>query len=424
MLILAGKGVDFETISSYLKSIGEETRYIHTTEISSEILEDAEGLILFGDDHKELLSIKDELIRQIPMVLCIVSGEEKEGFLSLDKLFTKGLLEHITELREKNKSNELLETVKSCKRLHILVHDDPDPDALASSMALEAICKQAGVDSRVYYGGEIGYKENELFLECTDLDIEGIKNQDEGTLYGSEIAFVDFARVGENNSLPEGVRAKIIIDHHYTNKDVSEGDYVEVENIGATSTLMTEHLKNLDIPISSKLATALLYGIKVDTMGYSRNISQRDLMALGFLTPFVDNEIMYILDSTPMDPDTVDTLGTAISNRKIVDGVMTAFAGYVNQRDDIPQVADILEGERDISMVMVMGIFQDHVHMSARSKDPKLNLGSIMKELYKDIGSSGGHMHSAGGKISLSRFPSDEEAIKEISKRFLEGVKR
>ncbi len=420
MLILSGSEFAPKKVVEYLQKLGEDVRYFPSVDIPEYELEKAEMVILFGEGP-------DEKSPRCERIKSLIGEGRLLTVGSIHDIISDSVSHHIEEHRKRVTSLKLFNTVKSCTNgLHIFVHDNPDPDALASAMALEVICREAGVESKAYYGGEIGYTENEIFLECTGFSIDKITADDITSILQEEadIAFVDFARPGENNKLPKGTDAKLIIDHHYTNKDVTGGDYVEVKSVGATSTLMTEHLRRLDLPVTSLLASALIYGIKVDTMDYTRNIGHRDFEAIEYLITRGDSEMLTTLDSVPMDPDTMDALARAISNRNVKHRVMTTFAEDVKQRDDIPRIADILEGERDISTVLVMGIFQDTIHMSARSKDPRLNLGEIMNELYEDIGSAGGHQHSAGGNVSLTEFKNREEAVKDISTKFIEGVKK
>ncbi len=431
MLIFAGSATISENIVKYLQKTGEEVRYYSSQDIPLEDLKKAELVLLFGDDHEGLLQHREKIKSLNVEVLCYTKDTviREDGDIvvdSLDHLLSLTIKRQIETLREKNFSLRLLDTVKTCTEgLNIFVHDNPDPDALGSAMALEAVCREAGIDSKAYYGGEIGYTENQLFLDRTGFEIEKIISEDlHRILKKGDIAFLDFARSGENNMLPPGTEAKIIIDHHYTNKDVDNADFVDIQSVGATSTLMTKHLQRSEIAMDPLLASALLYGIKVDTKDYTRNIGPSDFEAISYLTSRADGEMLSILDSTPMDSDALDAMGYAISKRKIYDGVMTAFAGTVKQRDHIPQVADMLEGESEVNTVLVMGIFQDKIHMSARSKDPRLNLGKTMKELYDDVGSAGGHRHSAGGNIPTSKFKNKEDAVDEISRIFREGVIR
>ncbi len=420
MLILVHSDLNSHGIIEYFQKAGEEVGCFNSLDIPDEELKKAEMVIFFGDDTDGLSQLRQR-------TRSLTGKDDVVMVESTDNLVFNSIMHLIEEERRKRNSLHLMETVKTCTDgLNIFVHYNPDPDAIASAMALEVICREAGVVSKVYYNGDIGYTENETLLECTGFKIEKMTSEDIISLRQEkkDIAFVDFARPGENNKLPEGTVAKIIIDHHYTNKDVTGTGFVDIKSVGATSTLMTEHLQNLNLPVTPYLASALLYGIKVDTRDYTRNIGPADFQAIAYLNGFADSEILPILESVPMDPDTIEALGRAISNRKIENKTMTSFAGHINQRDDIPQVAEILEGERDVFTVLVMGIFQDTIYMSARSKDPKLNLGSIMKRLYDDIGSAGGHQHSAGGNVPLTEFKNEEEAVKELSKKFMDGVNK
>lgn len=344
---------------------------------------------------------------------------------SIPGLIADSVIEEVKYCREMKKSENLMEAIKGCdKGLNIFLHDNPDPDAIASGMALARLCDHAGTRSTIYYSGSIGYPENQLFVKTMGVDMKKLsKDHIENIMQkGRETAFVDFARPGVNNILPRETKAKIIIDHHYTNKDLDDGDYVEIKTVGATSTLMTKHIQRLGLDIEATLATALFYGIKVDTSDYTRNMGPMDFEAISHLLSRTDKDILDLLEATPMEPDTVDALGRAITNRNVHDGVMTSFAGEVLKRDDIPQVADLLEGEKDISTVLIYGIYDGHIHLSARSKDPYINLGKVMERAYSSLGSAGGHLHSAGGKIDISNFDSLGEAHEEIDKKFREEV--
>src|SRR4029077_9286485 len=83
-------------------------------------------------------------------------------------------------------------------------------------------------------------------------------------------------------------RVDLVIDHHpeqpgYTAvfKDV-RADY------GSTSTIMTEHLRAVDVSISERTATALLYAIKSDTLFFNRQANRVDIDAFSYLYPLAD----------------------------------------------------------------------------------------------------------------------------------------
>ncbi len=425
MLLLVCDHEDLRSnLTAHLRSMGEEPRACTTEDFSPA----GASIVVFVTDEPEDDYPVFDTCRGLP-VLCLTrktfSGSyEGVNMIPLDHIIAGYIMEYVKKQREHETSDRLLSAIsEGGSGLSIFVHDNPDPDALASAMALECICEHAGVTSIIYYSGDIGHPENEILMGYTNLHLERIGEMRNWPKHHEPVAFVDFARPGENNALPEHMKAKIIIDHHYTNLGMDEAHYTEIVSVGATSTLMTRHLRNLGIEIPSVLATALLYGIKVDTMDFTRNLTHEDFHAIMYLYDLADQEILDVLGTIPMDPHTVDALGRAIASREVKEGVMTAFAGEVVRRDDIPQVADLLEGERDISTVLVSGISGGNVHMSARSKSPDINLGVIMKKAFSHMGTAGGHTHSAGGCIPVPATGDISELLLEISDRFRKAVK-
>lgn len=354
------------------------------------------------------------------------SQELFDTFVSKEDRIIESLLNEIQKLDEKAKSKQLLQKLRETKgNISVFLHNNPDPDAIASAMAVEKICEREELSCRTYYGGEIGHPENELIMESTSIDMEPIDDEDvEKILNNTEtIVFLDFAQASVNNLLPENIKPDIVIDHHFTNREVTHGDYIEIRaDVGASSTILTRHLQNLNIEISPLLASVLLYGIKVDTDDYTKNISPGDFKVISYLQAIADEELLDIFESPPLKPNTVNALGRAISNRKFEGGVLTAWMGEVATKDDIPQVADILMRERDVTTVLSFGSLDEKIYMSARCKDVKTNIGKKMKDAFSDIGEGGGHMHSAGGAVPLERYEDLDTALEDIEERFIEEV--
>ncbi len=374
-----------------------------------------------------------ELDKNIKIV--VVNQHEEEiynpkidSLIDSDSSLKNSIIKEIENIEFMKKSKELAEVLsEDVKKVSIFIHNNPDPDAIASAMAMEKICDSLGLESTTYYGGNIGHPENEVFLNNTGFVMKNvILNEVDEILKESDItAFLDFAESSVNNIVPKKFTPDIIIDHHYTNRKINARNYSEVRtDIGATSTLMTKHLQNLDIDIDPLLASALLYGIKVDTHDYTKNISTADFKVISYLTAVADKELLDIFESPPLKSETLSALGRAINSRNFEDGILTAFAGFISYKDDIPQIAELLMRERDVMTVLVFGILDEKIHLSARSKDMNKNIGKIMKEAFSNIGSAGGHRHSAGGEIDLDVFDSKEKAKIDISRRFKGEMKR
>ncbi|MBS3816088.1 MAG: DHH family phosphoesterase [Candidatus Thermoplasmatota archaeon] len=384
--------------------------------------------------REELISLSGEMEKKFPDIPQIGVISESEEFdvqnTGLDGLdivekeerLVSSLFKKIDELFLKEKSEELKKIIASSEEeIAIFIHDNPDPDAIASAMVLEDICGSEGVEAKTYYGGSIGHPENEIFLENTDFVLQKLEERDvpEVIKKSEKIAFVDFAEASSNNILPKDVEPDLIIDHHYTSRDISTGEYNEIRSdMGATSTIMTKHIQNLDLKVDPLLAAALLFGIKVDTDDYTKNISTADYKVISYLSAIADKDILDILKSPPIHSETLDAMGRAISNRDIEGSVLTSFSGKISHPDDISRIADLLLRERDISTVLVYGIKDKKIHMSARSKDLQINVGRIMDRAYSDIGEGGGHEHAAGGMIPLEEFDDEKEAAEKIADLF------
>src|SRR5687767_9192412 len=72
-----------------------------------------------------------------------------------------GMAGSIASLPVKARLERLMRIARGRRRGLILTHDNPDPDSLASAVALAFLLEQrAGVECRVAYGGIIGRAEN------------------------------------------------------------------------------------------------------------------------------------------------------------------------------------------------------------------------------------------------------------------------
>ena len=63
-------------------------------------------------------------------------------------------------------SDKFLEAVRSTRNVLILPHNDPDPDAIASALALSEILRtRLNLQTRICYKGIIGRSENRALVE-------------------------------------------------------------------------------------------------------------------------------------------------------------------------------------------------------------------------------------------------------------------
>ncbi len=158
----------------------------------------------------------------------------------------------------------------------------------------------------------------------------------------SAFALVDHSRPGVNDQLPGDLHVDIVIDHHPPRGPVP-GEFVDLrQGAGATSTILTEYLEQFDLEIDAATATALLYGIRVDTNDFTREVSPADFRAASVLWPHVDTSLLRRIEQPSLEGETLETIARAIKNRIQRDSVAVASVGRIGDRDALPQAADQL----------------------------------------------------------------------------------
>ena len=164
---------------------------------------------------------------------------------------------------------ELEKLLEGKTHLLIIVHNTPDPDAVASAAALSfAVEKKTGVQTSIAYGGSIGRAENREMIRRLCIKMKQI-GKISLAKYDS-LAVVDTQPGAGNAQLPPGLPVQIVIDHHPRREDLSAAYYRIEPDIGATSTLLVELLKECGIEPPADLATALAFGITTETQSLAR----------------------------------------------------------------------------------------------------------------------------------------------------------
>jgi nanoRNase/pAp phosphatase (c-di-AMP/oligoRNAs hydrolase) len=291
--------------------------------------------------------------------------------------------------------------------LGIITHKNPDPDAISSAMALAEIAKHANPKSlttRIFYEGSIGHQENRTFVNLLDIKMEHMTA--EALQKCTYLALVDSSGPGANNDVPPQTKINIIIDHHKEGRHMAtQTTFVDIRpGVGATASILTQYLQELDVPVDKRVATALLYGIRTDTKEFKRNVTPQDLNYAGFLLPLTDADLLDKIMSPSMSQETLDVIGSAITRRKVQSGYLFANVGYVMNRDALPQAADILITLEGVNTALVYGITDNAIVISARNRDIRLHVGNALSEAFGEMGDAGGHPNMAAATLPLHYF--------------------
>lgn len=299
--------------------------------------------------------------------------------------------------------------------LAVVCHDNPDPDAIASAIALARLAESFGVEADACYFGDISHQENRALVNVLDIDLRNFSDADDVTSYDA-VALVDHSRPGVNDGLPTETPVDIVVDHHPPRGPI-EARYVDLRSdVGATSTILADYYRRLGADIDERVATALLYGIRTDTREFTREVSEADFEAAVYLLSHADESVLERVESPDVAPEVFETLGAAIRNRERKGAVLVTCVGRVSDRDAIAQAAQHLLSMEGIEVTLVYGFTDETIHVSGRARNPDVDLGEVLRDAFDRIGNAGGHADMAGAQIPLGIMAElDDDAVDSLS---------
>ncbi len=284
------------------------------------------------------------------------------------------------------RAQRIRDEFEGADRVLILMQDDPDPDAIASALALKTLLGRTRATAPMCTFGAITRPENVAMCKILDIEVEAI---DAG-------AVAEFDRVAMVDVQPSFLeehfdRVDLVIDHHPVEQPVRARIKDVRPSYGATSTILVEYLRAAEVKISQRLATALLYGIKSDTLGLERGGSKADLEAFSYLYTLANHNALRRIERPELSEGALDALAHGLARRKILKGVFFSHLGNVETVDTIPQFADFGLQAEGVEWSVVSGVVGDEVHISVRNVGYVRSAGEVVRAAFGDLGSAGGH---------------------------------
>jgi nanoRNase/pAp phosphatase (c-di-AMP/oligoRNAs hydrolase) len=308
-------------------------------------------------------------------------------------------------------------------RVLILLHNEPDPDALAAGLALRNVLRRTRTTAIIGAMQGITRPENVRMADLLDIQVEAVRPEEFSAF--ERIATVDVQPHYFGGLLP---RVDLVVDHHpeqpgYTAvfKDI-RADY------GSTCTILTEHLRAVDVSISERTATAMLYAIKSDTLFFARHTNRVDLEAFTFLYPLADAALIRKMEGAEITVERLEHVTRALASSRFSHQVFSAFLGETTREDFIPYTADFLLQLEDVRWTLVSGVVDGRFILSVRNLGYSRNAGEFVKTVFGDIGNAGGHRSMAKAVVPLDRFrqkfglltgPQIATRIGELAEQFL-----
>jgi nanoRNase/pAp phosphatase (c-di-AMP/oligoRNAs hydrolase) len=365
-------------------------RYARVVATVNEALPDASVLVLRGEDRPPL------------------PGATSVPLTAFGERVIQPALERAVQ---RTRAERVRAHFEGAERILILMQDDPDPDAIASALALKTLLGRNRTSAPICTFGTITRPENVAMCRILDIEVEEISAQ----------ALDQFDRVAMVDVQPSFLEERfdqidLVIDHHPVERPIRAKIKDVRPSYGATSTILVEYLRAVDVKFSQRLATALLYGIKADTLGLERGGSRADLEAFSFLYVLANHNALRRIERPELSDTALDVLAQGLARRQIVRGVFFSHLGNVPTSDQIPLFADFgLQGE-GVEWSVVSGVVDGMIHVSVRNVGYVRSAGEVTRAAFGDLGSAGGHRTMAKAVLPV-RALMDEVLPEELHVR-------
>jgi len=354
-------------------------------------IRDAGGILIYvlgvGTADKE--SRAEAIKEQFPDV----------SYLSLSELFEAPLLTEFSRALTRARVQQYQRYLSDADRILILLHNEPDPDAMASGLALRTLLHRTKATAVIGALEGVTRPENMRMVNLLDIHVEAIRPE--------QIA--DFDRITMVDVQPhyfEGIidRVDLVIDHHPEQHGYNAVFKDIREDYGSTCTILTEHLRAVDATISERTATAMLYAIKSDTLFFNRQANRCDIESFSYLYPLADAMLIRRMEGAEITTERLQLVVRATEHGKMVDQIFSVFLGQVPRDDAIPYVADFFLQLENVKWTLVCGIVNGSFVMSVRNLGYSRNAGDFVRKYFVEIGSAGGHRAMAKAVVPLSAF--------------------
>jgi nanoRNase/pAp phosphatase (c-di-AMP/oligoRNAs hydrolase) len=291
------------------------------------------------------------------------------------------------------------EDFQKAERVLILLHDDPDPDSLASALALRTILGRTRQTAVIGAFAPVTRPENVRMTELLDISVLHLKEADVERF--DRIAVLDIQPHYWAGRFPE---VDLVIDHHPPQKGYTTRFKDLRPTVGATSTILLEHLLAYGATVSERTATALLYAIKTDTLFLERGVHPADLRAFLFLYQKANLNALRKIEGQGITMERLAFIDRVRQQHFFEDGFLYAHLGEIPRDDLAPALADFFLQLDDVKWCAISGQVGEQVTLSLRNLGYQKSAGDVVKAVFGEIGNAGGHRSAAKAVIPVARF--------------------
>ena len=316
----------------------------------------------------------------------------------------------------------LLDLARTRKAPLVHLQHNPDPDAIGSAVGIQYLLRRVFHRETVLaYTGHVKRAENRAMLRWLQIQIVPWYKID----YADHdlVIVVDTHPGSGTCRLPAGITPDVVIDHHPADAEF-EGVKISMfdPSYGSTCSMVGALLLENGVPLDGRVATALTYGIRTDTMDLQRGSGPRDEAVFEKVYALADKRLLGKIERARVTQEYFQILENGLRRAQITDFAVSTFVGEISYADAVAEIADLLFRLEGTKWALVAGVHEGIVYFSIRAIQAEgVDAGAVAREVSQ--GHGGGHETYAAGQVPLAPRSDPKVQYEKLRERFLKAVR-
>lgn len=304
--------------------------------------------------------------------------------------------------------------------VYIQTHNYPDQDALASAYGLKYLLAAKGIPATICYKGQVDKLNTIAMME--DLNIATVYiDDDEQMDETSKIIIVDGQK--GNANVEDFIGDEVACIDHHKMQETDMYQFFDIRSdVGACSSIIASYFVENNIEMPVNVATALLYGVKMDTNNLSRGVSELDIDMFYMLFKKANRDSIRKFDCCSLQMDDLKAYSAAIENLRVFGNVGIVNIGKDCGEAILGTMSDFIMSLDEVTFSVVYSYRAGGIKFSVRNEEIGLDAATVIRECLTGYGSGGGHATMAAGFVPNVKESDVANISEAIEQRIIEMI--
>ena len=237
------------------------------------------------------------------------------------------------------KQKALIELLRGHK-VYLQTHNFPDPDAISSAFGLKRYLEYYGITSTICYVGSIDRFNTRKMMDTFGIEIYSY--DDIPDMQAEDyIVHVDCQKPNANTTDLLGNEVACV-DHHPVFVKTEDYKFEDIRIVGACASIVASYFQTSGVPMDEDVATALAYGIKMDTADFVRGTTAFDMDMMAYLFDYISTEKLNSMYNSTIEFQDLKAYGAAIEHIEVFDYVGFTYIPFECPNSLVAIISDFI----------------------------------------------------------------------------------